>query len=165
MRNIDEGTIQGSILGPLLFAIFVSPLWDLIEATSFADDNYIVNEGQDVAESLWKCKETTEQAILWFKKSGQCVNKQKTEVWVFNKNDVGIHRVKLNGLSIEVTKQIKVLGLIYDTKLTWFAQAMVAIEKATKIKQGLRMVNKYFTKEEMVKLSTGLFYSRLYYGA
>jgi hypothetical protein len=165
MRNIDDGTIQGSILGPLLFAIFVSPLWDLIEATSFADDNYIVSEGQDVADSLRKCKETTEQAILWFKKSGLCVNEQKTEVCVFNKNDVGRHMVELNGLNIEVNKQIKVLGLIFDTKLTWFAQAMSAIEKANRIKQGLRMVNKYFTKEEMVKLSTSLFYSRLYYGA
>jgi len=165
MRSIDEGTIQGSILGPLLFAIFVSPLWDLIEATSFADDNYIVVEGHDVAESLRKCKETTEKAILWFKKSGLCVNEQKTEICVFNKNDVGSHRVELNGLNVEVNKQIKVLGLIFDTKLTWFSQAMTAIEKANRVKQGLRLVNKYFTKEEMVKLSTGLFYSRLYYGA
>jgi hypothetical protein len=165
MRNINEGTIQGSILGPLLFAIFVSPLWDLIEATSFADDNYIISEGQDVADSLQKCKVTTEQAITWFKKSGLCVNEQKTEVCVFNKNDVGRHRIELNGVNLEVGKQIKVLGLIFDTKLTWFAQAMAAIEKANKVKQGLRLVNRYFTKEEMVKLSTSLFYSRLYYGA
>jgi hypothetical protein len=153
------------ILGPLLFAIFVSPLWDLIEATSFADDNYIISEGQDMADSLQKCKVTTEQAIMWFKKSGLCVNEQKTEVCVFNKNDVGRHRIELNGVNLEVGKQIKVLGLIFDTKLTWFAQAMAAIEKANKIKQGLRLVNRYFTKEEMVKLSTSLFYSRLYYGA
>ena len=39
MQMIEEGTVQGSILGPILFAIFVSPLWDIIEATSFADDN------------------------------------------------------------------------------------------------------------------------------
>jgi hypothetical protein len=42
---------------------------------------------------------------------------------------------------------------------------MAEIEKANKIKQRLRLVNRYFTKEEMVKLSTSLFYSRLYYGA
>ena len=91
--------------------------------TSVHTNNYIVSEGQDVAESLQKCKETTEQAIFWFKKSGLCVNVQKTEVCMFNKNDVGRHRVELIGLSIEVNKQIKVLGLIFDTKLAWFAQA------------------------------------------
>jgi len=30
IRMVEEGTVQGSILGPLLFAIFVSPLWDII---------------------------------------------------------------------------------------------------------------------------------------
>ena len=34
------GTVQGSILGPILYAIFVSPLFDLAEMTMFADDNY-----------------------------------------------------------------------------------------------------------------------------
>ena len=82
IRMIMEGTVQGSILGPMLFVIFVSPLWDMIEATSFADDIYIIREGNDVVDSLQKCKESTEQAILWFKKSRLCVNEQKTEIFV-----------------------------------------------------------------------------------
>ena len=36
------GTIQGSVLGPVLYAIFVSPLFDLTEITNFADDNFVV---------------------------------------------------------------------------------------------------------------------------
>jgi hypothetical protein len=165
IRMIEEGTVQGSILGPLLFAIFVSPLWDIVEATSFADDNYIIREGMNVEDCLQKCKESTEIAITWFKKSGLCVNEQKTEVCIFNQNDVGQHEIELNGVSIAVKRQMKVLGLIFDTKLTWYPQVMTAIEKANKIKQGLRLIGRYFTKEEMVKISTSLFYSRLYYGA
>jgi hypothetical protein len=69
----------------------------------------------------------------------------------------------LNVLTIEVRHQIKVLGLIFVMKLSWYPQVMTAIERANKIKQGLRLVGKYFTKEEMVKISTNLFYSRLYH--
>jgi hypothetical protein len=36
LRVIEEGTVQESILGPILFAIFVSTLWDIIETSSFA---------------------------------------------------------------------------------------------------------------------------------
>lgn len=36
------GTVQGSILGPILYSIFVSPLFDLVKLTLFADDNYVV---------------------------------------------------------------------------------------------------------------------------
>ncbi len=129
-----------------MFAIFVSPLWDWIEATTFADDNYIVSEGRDIEESLENCKAKTEQAINWFKKCGLCVN----EVCLFNRNDVGRHSVELNGINIEVSKQIKVLGLIFDTKLTLFAQVMAAIEKVNRVKQGLQMVSRFFTKDEMV---------------
>jgi hypothetical protein len=31
--NLESGTIQGSILGPFLYAIYVSPLFDLIKLT------------------------------------------------------------------------------------------------------------------------------------
>ena len=36
----DVGTIQGSVLGPILYALFVSPLFDLAKITNFADDNF-----------------------------------------------------------------------------------------------------------------------------
>ena len=39
---LDAGTVQGSILGPILYAIFVSPMFDLAKMTLFADDNYLV---------------------------------------------------------------------------------------------------------------------------
>ena len=43
-RKLTHGTVQGSILGPILFAIFVSPMEDLdVNVVKFADDNYIIN--------------------------------------------------------------------------------------------------------------------------
>ena len=39
-HHSNSGTIQGSILGPILYAIFVSPLSDLIDLFNFADDNF-----------------------------------------------------------------------------------------------------------------------------
>jgi hypothetical protein len=34
------GILQGSILGPILYAIYVSPLFDLHNLTNFANDNF-----------------------------------------------------------------------------------------------------------------------------
>ena len=39
IHRSNVGTVQGSILGPILYAIFVSPLFDLAKMTLFADDN------------------------------------------------------------------------------------------------------------------------------
>ena len=42
IRTSDWGTIQGSRFGPILYAIYVSPLFDLEKMTNYADDNLIV---------------------------------------------------------------------------------------------------------------------------
>ena len=38
--DIDTGTIQGSVLGLILFALFATPLFDICQLTNFADDNF-----------------------------------------------------------------------------------------------------------------------------
>ena len=40
VHDCNVGTVQGSILGPILYAIYLSPLLDLTDITLFADDNY-----------------------------------------------------------------------------------------------------------------------------
>ena len=39
---INSGTTQGSILGPILYAIYVATLFDLTDLSNFADNNFIL---------------------------------------------------------------------------------------------------------------------------
>ena len=71
----------------------------------------------------------------------------------------------LDGIPITTKKSMKVLGVIFDTKLTWYEHISKTIVSANKVKQGLAIISKYFCVEEMLKLATANFYSRLYYAA
>jgi hypothetical protein len=42
MLDLVCGTVQGSILGPMLYTIHVLPLFDHHKLTNFADDNFII---------------------------------------------------------------------------------------------------------------------------
>ncbi len=47
------GTFQGSILGPVLYAMFVSPLFNIVPMLTFADDIYSVESGTNKTTCLW----------------------------------------------------------------------------------------------------------------
>jgi hypothetical protein len=59
------GTVQGSILGPVLYAMFVAPLFDIEEFFTFADDIFVPREGMlrhDLTEDMAKSLEAISQA-------------------------------------------------------------------------------------------------------
>ena len=47
-----HGTVQGSVLGPVLHATFVSPKFDLEDLSAFADDNYAVRWHRDLDAAI-----------------------------------------------------------------------------------------------------------------
>ena len=85
--DVGGGTIQGSILGPILYAIYVSPLYDLIKITTFADDNFVIRWNTDMDELIGDMKKDLEIMIKWLKDSGMKVNETKTEICVFHRLD------------------------------------------------------------------------------
>ena len=78
MVQLDYGTVQGSILGPVLFTLFVSPLGDIIEnLTSYADDSYHVSYGGTYQQSLETSVQNVEKMIKWLTEIGLAVNKKE----------------------------------------------------------------------------------------
>jgi hypothetical protein len=80
------GIIQGSVLGPILYAIFIFPLFNLEKVTCFADDPYAikVNKNKDILATMIQSK--LERIINWLTKSGMKVNESKTDSYLFFKN-------------------------------------------------------------------------------
>jgi hypothetical protein len=73
-----DGTIQGAELGPILYPKFVSPLFDLVEITIFADENFAILINPRVNELIVKIEMKLEMIVKWLKESGLKVNENKT---------------------------------------------------------------------------------------
>ena len=99
------------------YAIFVSPLFDLVKMTNFADDNYDIKSNQFLPLLL-------EMIIKWLKDTGLKVNDLKTELCLFSKRHCTLITLNINGFEIKRKRTINVLGVIFDSKLMQAKQNM-----------------------------------------
>ena len=159
------GTVQGSILGPVLYAIFVSPVFDLEKLFAFADDKFVPKIGDNLPELVKTMEDSIEAIRTWIKKSGLKINENKTEICLFNKKDTPSVYVKVGDDSIKSNDVINVLGVLFDSKLCWSPHIKNAISKSSKALNALRIIRKYFTSKELLQLVTSNYYSILYYNS
>ena len=161
----ETGTIQGSILGPILYAIFVSPLFDLHKISNYADDNFIIRWSRSINDLIIDMQTSLEAIIKWLRQSGLKVNEAKTEMCLFHRNDTRTITLQINNSRVTSTPQINVLGVIFDSKMQWNEQVSKTIKKANKALLAIKLIKKHFTYPEIKTLLTTNFYSILYYNS
>jgi hypothetical protein len=126
------GRVQGSILGPVLFAIFVSQLFKIAGLEFFADESFVTKSNESLTELITDMEKTLEAITKWLKQSGMKVNQNKTEACLFYKHDTAPIQLQVGNTKILSKKSINVLGFIFDSKLRWENHLNSAIKKANR---------------------------------
>ena len=84
---LTKGVPQGSILGPLLFNIFMNDLFLFIEKChlyNYADDNSLDSSSENLTDVLYNLRHDGRNAIEWFAKNGMQANPDKFHFMLFS---------------------------------------------------------------------------------
>ena len=120
--KIDMGVPQGSILGPLLFVIYVNDLPSISNEAKFylfADDTAISIRAQSLSELQNKLDFILSMLTKWFNANRLSLNVSKTYHQIFSKKLINGLVVKINNIVVDRKESVKYLGVTIDENLKW----------------------------------------------
>lgn len=177
-RTVNCGVPQGTVLGPVLFLIYLNNLF-AIESKghiiSFADDTAIYYEAENWPELKHKVEEDLPKILEWFKFKLLTLNVDKTMFVPFGmyKNsipDMDVLRIQMKTpintelFEIKKTNNIKYLGIYIDCHMRWDIHVNYVLKKLRKIIHMFKYIRDALNINYLIILYKALVESHLTYG-
>lgn len=143
--QVECGVPQGSIMGPLLFLIYINDLDKALTVARlalYADDTNIFLSGYELQDMEMTFNAELARLHDWFKTNRLSLNTSKTHAMLFTLNS-SLQSITLNlkidSTAINTTTQCKFLGIYFDHKLTWASHIQ---HICNKISRSIGILNK-----------------------
>ena len=164
------GVPQGSILGPLLFLIYMNDIANCSEVLSFrlfADDTNIFMDGKNSTDIEQIINPELDKLANWLNANKLSLNLTKSKYMIISssRKEKLECNLLLNNNPLDETNCIKYLGVYIDQNLTWSNQISIVSKKIAKNIGMISKLRHYVDLDTLRKVYFALVYPYLQYGA
>ena len=169
IKPIHFGIPQGSILGPLLFIIYINDIVkcsNVLKFILFADDTNLFHSDSDFQQLILTVNIELQKLSVWLKANKLSLNVTKTHYILFGRKHIPPNsntQLYIDYQIIDKTESTKFLGVHIDNKLNWSVHIN---HISLKLSQGLGILNKMrniFPRRVLLTMYYSLFYPYLTY--
>lgn len=163
------GVPQGSILGPYLFLIYINDLCNLKingRLYSYADDTVLVTDSRYTYILHSLVQDDVNKIARWLNVNRLVINTEKTKYMIFSFQPQYVDEVlsvSINNRVLERVYEIKYLGTILDSKLTWYKHTLYLAGKLRKLNYVFYYLSQIFTTKHLHRLYLSLYQPVLIY--
>ena len=150
--NVLSGVPQGSVLGPILFTLYINDLPQSVASmcSIFADDTKLYRKINTI-EDADALQNDLNMLIEWCNTWGMTFNAKKCKVMHFGKNNCK-YLYHMEGCILQEEKDQKDLGVMVSSSLKVHSQVVNCAKKANKVVNMIKRTFSFLDKDIFVKL-------------